>query len=72
MQLESSVWAVKIGEMDWKIDLIHQQKGKIPADLMLKIKDWCKINGFDRIQTKIIDLDNLEAPNFANKKMINI
>ena len=72
MQLESSVWAVKIGEMDWKIDLIHEQKGIIPADLMSRIVDWCKINGFDRIQTKIIDLDNLEAPNFSNKKMINI
>jgi hypothetical protein len=72
MQLESSVWAVKIGEMDWKIDLIHEQKGIIPVDLMSKIKDWCKINGFDRIQTKIIDLDNLEAPNFSNKKLINI
>lgn len=70
MQLESSVWAVKIGEMDWKIDLIHEQKGIIPDDLMSRIVDWCKINGFDRIQTKIIDLDNLEAPNFSNKKLI--
>lgn len=72
MQLESSVWAVKIGEMDWKIDLIHEQKGIIPDDLMSKIVEWCKTNGFDRIKTKVIDLDNLEAPNFANKKLINI
>jgi hypothetical protein len=72
MNLESSVWAVKIGEPNWKIDLIHEQRGLIPAELMSKIVDWCKANGFDRMQTKIIDLDNLEAPNFSNKKLINI
>jgi hypothetical protein len=72
MKKESSVWAVKIGEPNWKIDLIHEQKGIIPDDLMSKIVEWCKTNGFDRIETKIIDLDNLEAPNFSNKKLINL
>jgi len=72
MQTESSVWAVKIGEPNWKIELIHEQRKLISIELMSKIVNWCKSNGFDRIQTKIIDLDNLEAPNFSNKKLINI
>jgi len=48
MQLETQVWATKVGEPKWKEDLITSTTDQTKV---AKATEWAKDNGFDRIRT---------------------
>lgn len=53
------LWATKIGEPDWKEDLITEVEADIPA-----ASEWAKANGFDRLRIAEVG-DEPEMPEFG-------
>ena len=49
--IETIVWATKIGEPDWKEDIISNNPDKVDQAI-----EWAKANGFDRIRVAKIDM----------------
>jgi hypothetical protein len=62
--MEKTLWAVKIGDEDWKEQVITSTKDKQHLSNAMK---WAVANGFDRLRTTDF---KMEKPNF--EKAVNV
>ena len=54
---ERILWATRIGEPDWKEELITDTQ-----DLIEPAMKWAKENGFDRIRISVFDTEEKPDP----------
>jgi len=73
MNRNSSCREVKIGDEDWKIEIITTADTKVDKDLdkLKKAKAWATANGFDRFRVTKFNMDDpKDKPDFT--KTVNV